>query len=307
METVEAPTPFFMQDYQFKLIESKKYELKIGEEIYSLLLEIYSDNNIYFKLRKTNNSSFYHYMNKFNYNDITQLFLLQKEHYKDMQKIFHFFDLALTKKKIKLEYNEEKRLMILKLNKILDFDEIECKIELKETKISKDEMFNLLYEEINGIKNNNKGNLENTEIINKLTNKISEHENRIKNLEDEIKILKEEIQKIKIMKKEVNKIENNNLNEINESNERISLNMMNDIFKNISEFNLIKKKIFEKNEKYLMINSESNQGNNIIKYILNKENKKYIELIPSKFNEDKVNEQYYQQVLNYIKNIMKKD
>ena len=239
METVEAPTPFFIQDYQFKLIESKKHELKIGEEIYSLLLEIYSDNNIYFKLRKTNNSSFYHYMNKFNYNDITQLFLLQKEHYKDMQKIFHFFDLALTKKKIKLEYNEEKRLMILKLNKILDFDEIECKIELKETKISKDEMFNLLYEEINGIKNNNKGNLENIEIINKLTNKILEHENRIKNLEDEIKILKEEIQKIKIMKKEVNKIENNNLNEINESNERISLNMMNDIFKNISEFNLI--------------------------------------------------------------------
>ena len=55
METVEAPTPFFIQDYQFKLIESKKYELKIGEEIYSLLLEIYSDNNIYFKLRKTNN------------------------------------------------------------------------------------------------------------------------------------------------------------------------------------------------------------------------------------------------------------
>ena len=307
METVEAPTPFFIQDYQFKLIESKKYELKIGEEIYSLLLEIYSDNNIYFKLRKTNNSSFYHYMNKFNYNDITQLFLLQKEHYKDMQKIFHFFDLALTKKKIKLEYNEEKRLMILKLNKILDFDEIECKIELKETKISKDEMFNLLYEEINGIKNNNKGNLENTEIINKLTNKISEHENRIKNLEDEIRILKEEIQKNKIMKKEVNKIENNNLNEINESNERISLNMMNDIFKNISEFNLIKKNIFEKNEKYLMINSESNQGNNIIKYILNKAKKKYIELIPSKFNEDKVNEQYYQQVLNYIKNIMKKD
>ena len=91
METVEAPTPFFIQDYQFKLIESKKYELKIGEEIYSLLLEIYSDNNIYFKLRKTNNSSFYHYMNKFNYNDITQLFLLQKEHYKDMQNIFQFF------------------------------------------------------------------------------------------------------------------------------------------------------------------------------------------------------------------------
>ena len=39
METIEAPTPIFIQNYEYKIIESKKYELKIGEAIYSLLLE----------------------------------------------------------------------------------------------------------------------------------------------------------------------------------------------------------------------------------------------------------------------------
>ena len=189
MESIEAPTPFVIKNYQKKIIESKKYELNCEENTYSLLMEIYSDDMIYFKLRKSKNFSLYHYMNKYDYNEITKLFLLQKEHYIDLSKIFHFFDLALTKKKIKLEHNKEKNLMILKLNKILDFDEIECKLELNEEKLQKEEMFNLLLDEINEIKNKNnkKGNQENNEIINELFKKNKEYENRIIYLEDKIK------------------------------------------------------------------------------------------------------------------------
>ena len=63
-----------------ELIDSKKYELKYKEDIYSLLIERYSDDYIQFELRKSNNISLYHYINKYNYKDITKIFSLQNEY-----------------------------------------------------------------------------------------------------------------------------------------------------------------------------------------------------------------------------------
>ena len=125
----------------------------------NMLVERYSDENIYFKLRKSNNLSLFHFMNKCDYNDITKRFLLQKEYYKDLSKVFQFFDLSLTKNKIKLEFNKVKNTMELKLNKVLDFDEVECKLELNQKKIEKDEMSIILINEINEIKNKKEENV----------------------------------------------------------------------------------------------------------------------------------------------------
>ena len=192
-----------------KLIQSKKYQLKHGEEVYYLLLDIYSDNNIYFKLRKANSLSLFQYTNKLNYNNITELFLLQKEFYKDLTKVLVFFDSYLINGKIKLENIKQKNLMLLKLYKIIDFNQIECKLELYKNKISNDEMFGLLIEEINEIKNDKKQNNENN-IINELININKENENRIKKLEDKIKLLEDVI-------KENKKIDNKEVKEKNEN------------------------------------------------------------------------------------------
>ena len=83
----EAPTPFSIPNYDAKLIESKKYILKCEENIYSLTMETYYEDNIYFKLRKYNNLSLYHHINKLNYEEITKLFLLHKEHYTNISKV----------------------------------------------------------------------------------------------------------------------------------------------------------------------------------------------------------------------------
>ena len=297
MESSDAPTPFLIQKNQFKIIESKKYELKYENEEFSLLMEIYSDDNIYFKLRKSKNLSLYEYSNKHNYNEITKLFLLQKEHYKDLSKIFHFFDLAFTRKKIKLEYNKEKNVMLLKLNKILDFDEIECKLELNENKIQKDEMFNLLIDEINEIKNNKAGNKDNTDIVNELIKKNQEYENRIKILEDKINLTQSKNISFKGLSE---KVKENLVNQADDTH----LNMAN-LCEYIKEFDSIGKYFLGEKNKYLMITSERNQGNDILKYLLNKTNKKYFELIQSKFEDDLKNKEYYVEILDYIKNIMK--
>ena len=202
MENIEAPEPYETPNFLMKLIQSKKYELKYKDDIYSLLVERYSDENIYFKLRKLNNLSLYHYMNKCNYDDIIKIFLLQREYYDDLTKIFQFFDLAMTKNKIELEFNKDKNAMELKLKKVLDFDEIECKLELNQKKIEKDEMFTILIDEISELKIKKDENKYNN-IINELINKNKEYENKIKFLEDKIKILEDEIKKFKEQKNKV--------------------------------------------------------------------------------------------------------
>ena len=313
MEKSEAPTPFNIPNYEAKLIESKKYILKHEENIYSVLMETYSDNYIYFKIRKYNNLSLYHYINKYNYEDITKLFLLHKEHYTNISKVFHFFDLAFTKEKIKLDYNKEKNIIILKLNKIIDFDEIECKLELNENKIQKDEMFNLLIDEINEIKSNKKENKENNNLINELKIKNIEYENRIKNLEDKINILDDELKNYKRLIHEFqNYNKNNNSNNLNEKDDTKTTNKLinldkNNIWEYFNEFSQIRKNLYDPNNKYLMISSDRNQGEYIIKYLLNKINKKYVELIPSKLTEDIKNEKYMEEVIENIKKIIKND
>ena len=85
--------------------------------------------------------------------------------------------------------------MELILKKEKDVNEVEGKLELNKNKIENDEMFNILINEINEIKNNKKENNDN--IINELINKNKEYENKIKLLEDKINILEHEIKKFK--------------------------------------------------------------------------------------------------------------
>ena len=68
----------------------------------------------------------------------------------------------------------------------------------------------------------------------------------------------------------------------------------------------IKRNILDKNSRYLMLISEGNNGSDIVKYILDLLQKKYIELIGSKFKELK-EEIYLEKIINKIKYIMETD
>ena len=82
-----------------ELLDSKRYELKFKEDIYSLLIKKTSDDYIHFELKKSNNISMYLYINKYNYIIITNIFSLTNEYQKDSSKVFQFFDSALTNEK----------------------------------------------------------------------------------------------------------------------------------------------------------------------------------------------------------------
>ena len=140
-----------------ELLDYKRYELKYKEDIYSLLIERYSDDYIQFELRKSNSISLYHYITKYKFNDIIKRLSLKKEYQQDSSKVFKFFVLAVKNKKIHLEYNNyNKNIMELILMKEKDVNEIEGKLELNKNKFQNDEMFNILINEINEIKNKKK-------------------------------------------------------------------------------------------------------------------------------------------------------
>ena len=176
-----------------KLIESKKYEINFEEDSYSLLIETYSNETIFFQLRKANNLSLNQYTKTCNCNEMRRLFFLQREIYDKMETIFNFIDTTLRMKTLNLDYNEGENKMILKHTKKIDFNEVECILELNNDKIPKDEMLLSLIKEINNIKENKVDKNENDIIINELRNKHLEYEEEIQNLKEKIVKLEEEI------------------------------------------------------------------------------------------------------------------
>ena len=188
MEAAETPTPLEIVIGRGNLIESKKYELKLREDTYSLLIERF-ENLISFKIRQINNICLYQYFREYKYEDILNLLSLIKNQYGDLSKIFIYFDKMINKQKVFLDYNNQNKLMILKVKRTVDIEEFECNIELEETKLENDEINKLLIEEIKILKmNNNKQKEENKfkEIINNLTEINKQNKESIKKLEEKI-------------------------------------------------------------------------------------------------------------------------
>ena len=77
--------------------------------------------------------------------------------------------------------------------------------------------------------------------------------------------------------------------------------------KNFSILDAINKNIMDSNSRYLMLISEGNDGSDIIKYLLNNLNRKFIELVGSKYKTDIKSGRYSEEILNKIKYIMETD
>ena len=297
MENIEAPKPSFITPkLTNKIVKYKKYELKCEKDIYSLIIEL-SDTSISFEIKNSNKISFYNYKRIFNYDEIIKKFLLVKDYYQDLNKVLDFFDLAFTKEKINLEYNKENNSMILKLKKVVDFNEVECTLELYQNKIEKDELIKSLIDEINEIKINKKDSETNNELIKELITKNAEYEKRIKNLEEKNKIFESEINKYKEnnFRKEYKKLFSNfkqnpqNLKfKFEITNERTDSGNLNNfdlfiglkdkmeyiIYNNNNNYNLDIMRIYDKN----LITSLKghNKQTNVIRYYLKNISEDYI-------------------------------
>ena len=95
-------------------------------------------------------------------------FLLIKDYYNNINKIFTFLDISLTKNKIRLLYDKDKTIIKLKLKKQLDYDEINCFLYLKLNKEPKEKIdividsndYKIFYESIKKENEEIKANME---------------------------------------------------------------------------------------------------------------------------------------------------
>ena len=77
--------------------------------------------------------------------------------------------------------------------------------------------------------------------------------------------------------------------------------------KKFSVLEAIKKNVMDSNSRYLMLISEGNDATDITKYLLKSLNKKFIELVGSKYKSDIKSGRYSEEILNKIKYIMETD
>ena len=151
MEGTEGPIPVDINNKFSKLLENKEYEFKLDNDIYLLKMELYSNGLISLNIRQINNLFFYYYYKEYSYDNLINLLFLAKEQYDNILKIYKFCDKAIFKNRVKLIKTNEKQMTLL-LKNIIEFEEIDCKLDLNEMEITNEEMIKILFNEIREIK-----------------------------------------------------------------------------------------------------------------------------------------------------------
>ena len=271
-----------------------EYNIKQGNKDYILRLEIYEKNiNIIISL---SDNIEYNYIKRMGLSNFINTLELSPKKYSNSDLIINLFDEIYNNNKIfiNVNYNNEFCILLIKLKKM----SVEKKYELEICKnvIKSEEKFNILYDKIKLIQNNNDIN----DMINKMNKEIIELNNKLEKKNEEIKnILNEKNITINKMNKKliehenkIKDIENKNKNisfNVNEMNKKLieNENLMKDLeSKNINIFNenkylndmfikhkdevkIINNKIsnFESNFNY--INNNINKINGIINDINN--------------------------------------
>ena len=145
------------------LIENKIYELNLNNETYYLILKIISNDKILF-IAKNKSNELLIYQKEYTYDELIKNLLLQKNYYYNIDKIYNFYIISLSKNKISLLYNKYKNILKLVLKKQIDYEEFNCYLELILVQESKDKInesiYKILYEEIKKENEEIKNNLE---------------------------------------------------------------------------------------------------------------------------------------------------
>ena len=176
----------------------RQYELKLNDEYYNLIIDTISKNIIAFKMRQSHFISFTFYYAEYKYDDLLNQLTLEKNNYKDVNKLLELFDVLIKNNDINVHKETKKNniALYLRINENSKIKE-HC-LYLKNKTMNEKEMINILINEVNQIKN--KENLRDNNIDN---NKKSEKEDDVNAKEKELKRLDEEIVKMNRKKEEL--------------------------------------------------------------------------------------------------------
>ena len=272
------------------IYDHREYNIKNENIKFMLRLEI-KEHNIYFTLSLNNNIE-YNYKTKMNLLTIVNKLELSPKKYSELRLILKLFDIIYESQKLFIKINnDESCTLIIKFINVNKEETYEIKLYKKYMK--PDDKFNILFNQIKLLKNNNIDNDTIEQInskISELNNKINQKDEEIKNIINENsniinemnkKITEQEI-KLKELEKKNSDLMNkkNNFEEIfnknkNEIKNKISI-FENDINNNffqikeeISKYNNMKEEIDKLNNKIKEQENIINNNHNIMDDILN--------------------------------------
>ena len=164
---------------------NKHYSLYLNNIEYNLTIS-YTETIISFRVTKNSPVIRYFYLNKFKLEQIRKKLLLLESKFPTIEKVVEIYDHYLEKGKISLIEEEDEKLMILRLKKILDDEEIECDLELNQTSLSSKEIINRLCDEVERVKSRHGSIVEDPDLKNRLNEVINKTKIEIKNQNEEI-------------------------------------------------------------------------------------------------------------------------
>jgi hypothetical protein len=145
-ETVE---PEYEIEKENIIIETKSYDLLLLNEKFELIINLYNAF-LEFKLQQKDIIQNCYYREKYDIQTINELLNFS---FKTIRKAFDFYDKALNEKKVTLIRGENNNIIKLNYKTILNLEkEVETNIELKQIKLTKDEINAILLDEINSLK-----------------------------------------------------------------------------------------------------------------------------------------------------------
>ena len=153
MEAQNEPNFDNIDEAGKNIIQTKEYDYQINADTYALRITAYSDQTIHFYLKQTNKMSIYYYEKIFTYDQIINTLKLLKEINDDITKVFAFYDMAITKKKVILKEDTKKKQMILNMQKEKDYTMVQCNVEMDIKQINNEDMIRIMAEDINKLKN----------------------------------------------------------------------------------------------------------------------------------------------------------
>ena len=128
---------------------SKSYELSFNNEEYTLKMDL-TESFIEFKLEPKDAISNFYYQEKFDLSTINENKYLIKS-FKELNKAFDKFDKLLSDKRVQLVQSREDKINLKIKIPFMDEEE-ESNLELKQYKITKEDVFPLLLNEVKGLK-----------------------------------------------------------------------------------------------------------------------------------------------------------
>ena len=264
METRPLDTKEFKGAEEGSISDKREYIINSENNEYILIIKI-NEKKIYFII-STKNEIVFNFKNNMNLSAIVDKLALNQKKYYNLSLVLKLFDKIYENQKLFIKINnDESCSLIVKFINTLEEETFE--IKLYKHYMNEYDKFNILFNEIKSLKNNN--NNINNEKLEQMNNKINELENKIIQKNEEIKnIIKEKDIIIKDMKDEIIKL----TNKIKEQETAINNNhnIINDILNNIEIISESKIKNIKKNKNNNnQINDElkPNENNNFNNYI----------------------------------------